>query len=236
MDIVIPFKHSVNNDEELRMALRSIDRNLIGANHAWIVGDIPKWRLNGINATVIPFADRYVENHYRDRNILNKLLRAAIEDRIPPVFMVAHDDNFIMHTCDIEIWPYYHKGNKWTGKGDYALTEANTKDVLNARNNYDIHCPHQMYKLGIAELAKLDWKAVGGYCIKTAYAMLNRDLVEDHEEFYTDLKINAEYSHAEVADIVTGGRRFFSCGDIAFRGGVKNFLLERFPNKSKYEL
>lgn len=43
MDIVIPFRHSLHEGEELRYVLRSIDRYFATAGKVWILGDRPEW-------------------------------------------------------------------------------------------------------------------------------------------------------------------------------------------------
>src|SRR5688572_2124597 len=132
MDVVIPFRSSINLDKELIYALRSMEINLPGMGHVWVIGDTPRWAYNPAHLTIIPFPDIYRENHFRDRNIMNKMVKAAKTPEIPDRFLLAHDDNFILNLCEIENWPYYYKDG-FEGKGDYALTEANTKELLGNR-------------------------------------------------------------------------------------------------------
>lgn len=238
MDVLIPFQHSINQDEELRMTLRTMDKHLNGIGHVWIVGDTPKWQSNPAHLTVIPIGNRYTEWEYRDRNMVNKILGGfhynSSRWKSDEDVLVAHDDNFITSPCDIDIWPWYNCGRSWSGKGDYANTEANTHVVLGTYRveNYDIHCPHRMNRNGIEHFKCLDWTVKNGYCIKTIYCIRNGV----NGEFYWDLKINGQFELEEVERMVTAGRRFFSCGDKAFTPGVRQWLLNRFPDKSKYEL
>lgn len=232
MDIVIPFQNSINQDNELRYTLRSIDKFLFGAGQVFIVGDKPKWEGN---YTHISYPNPYNGVRWRDRNIVNKMLMATKDQRIPEQFMVAHDDNFITAPCDIDIWPYYHMGREWKGAGDYWNVENNTREAFPDKiiNNFDLHCPHIMTKEGIVNAAKsVDWTKEYGYCIKTLYAVSNG--IEG--EFYSDLKIRGQYDLDYVSNIVTAGRRFFSCSDTAWNPGISSFLKMKFPEKSKYEI
>lgn len=43
MDVVIPFRHSSQDDEELRYTLRSYERHLKGLGKVWLLGDRPTW-------------------------------------------------------------------------------------------------------------------------------------------------------------------------------------------------
>lgn len=232
MDIVIPFKHSINGDEELRYTLRSMEVHLFGAEHVWIIGDAPKWLYKAENLTIIPHLDLYPEEKFRDRNMVNKLLTARSISDIPEVFLVGHDDNFILAPCDIDIWPWYHCGSDWKASGDYAKTVTNTRELLGSRvNNYDVHAPHIMSKSRMEVLKDVNWKIEYGYCIKTLYCVRNNI----DGEFCTDLKIRAQYDLPEIERRITAGRRFFSCHDMAFTPGVRQWLKLRFPNPSKYE-
>lgn len=233
MDVLIPFQSSINNDEELRMTLRSMDKFLYGLGHAWVVGDKPKWAYNDSQLTVIPIGNAYNATEFRERNVANKIIGAFASGSLPPEVLVSHDDNFITTHCDIDIWPWYNSGRDWKAKGDYADTQSNTKEVLGDKiDNYDIHCPHRMTKEGVwSSIKNLDWTVKHGYCQKTIYCTMNRVW----GEFYTDLKINAQYDLIAVEDMITAGRRFFSCGDRAYMPGVRQWLLNKFPDKSKFE-
>lgn len=223
MDLVIPFSHSINKDDELKMSLRTIERNLEGSGHVWIVGDTPLWNLNPVNSTVIPAKDVY--NKEPNRNIANKMLIACANNLIPDEFLLVHDDNFITAPCDIDIWPWNQKGTEWKD----TLAEKNTKELFGKNiPNFDLHCPHRMTKVGIRlALQHLDWKKPGGYCIKTAYCLTNNV----PSNFYWDLKILTEAGIKKL----TAGRPFFSCSDESYYPLVHDWLIERFPNNSRYE-
>lgn len=235
MDVVIPFQHSINKDEELKFTLRSIDKHINGIGHAWIIGDIPLWRINTSNLTVINFGNRYNGEDFAHRNVANKMMAACADERISENFLMAHDDNFIMAPCDADVWPYYSVSRRWEGKGAYAKTEANTHGFFGSYRieNFDLHCPHPMNKLDfVSAIKQPDWSVPGGYCIKTIYGVTNKV----NSEFYTDLKIKFDATLQEIEKLVTAGRRFFSCADRPFMYGIKQFLADKFPEKSKYEL
>lgn len=226
-DIVIPFKHSINNDLELKYALRSIERHIPEAGDVVIIGDEPNWHPR--NVAVVPFADRQAV-YWRDRNIAAKLLKACSLGWITENFIIFHDDNFLLDTLNPET--YYHKGHNWEAAGDYKKVVDNTLEALGKDiKNYDIHAPHMVNKEVFQNAMKhLDWDKHWGYCIKTAYAIYSE--IEGTEA--TDLKIQVPWPTIEL-NAMLDGRKFFSTGDSAWKPPVTNLLRQIFPHKSKYE-
>ncbi len=237
MDIVIPFQHSPNADLELLYTLRSFSGFVCGAEHAYIVGDTPRWSINPSNVTVIPFGNVYPEEKWRKRNVVNKLIRACREERISKMgFIAASDRQFLLAPCDAEIIPNYHKGRSWRAG---SVVEDNTRKLLQAQgkkiDNFYTHSPFiiipALFQRYVTE--GVDWSIDGGYCIKAIYA----DRMGTQGEFYhKELCINATLSFDEVDNIITAGHRYFTAGRTAFQYGVKSWLEQKFPDKSKYEL
>lgn len=237
MDIVIPFKHSLNKDEELRFTLRSFQKNLLGAEHVFIIGDNPAWTVSS-EVTVIPMADRYDPKVFKDRNILNKLLMACHDDRVAnDGFIAADDDQFLLAPVEARWCPPYHRGSVWTALGDYGETEKNTLSLFSDKKpkNFNTHSPFivlaPMFQRNMT--TDIDWQVPHGYSIKTVYCTR---LGISGEFYHNELKVKGSFTKDELEDMITAGMRYVTCEDSAWRYGMNSWMLDRFPDKSKYEL
>jgi hypothetical protein len=229
IDIVVPFVHSINRDEELRYALRSAEMYIPGIRNVFIVGSIPCWLHQ--NLTVIPYT-RASSVMYKEANIAAKIKRAVDDERVSDSFIVLHDDNYLQQVFTGD--KYYHQGNVWKGTGIYGQTEANTREYLSSLGyvqwNYDVHAPHLFTKQGFNNsVAKLDWGKPFGYAIKTIYGCHN--LVDILYE--SDCKVSIPQSDTQVREAIAG-RPFFSISDEGFRQS-RRVLKELYPKPSKYE-
>lgn len=237
MDVVIPFRSSMNKDEELRFTLRSFAKYLIGAGHVYIIGDTPKWNVSS-EVTIIPMADRYDARVFKDRNIVNKLLMACADDRVAnDGFIAADDDMFLLSPIEARYCPAYHKGSVWMGQGDYGETEKNTIALFpNKRpKNFNTHYPwiilSPVFQKHMTE--NINWHTPYGYTIKTVYC--TRAGIDG--EFYPrDFGIKGNFTEEEIESMVTAGMRCVTCQDNAWRYGMNKWLANKFPEKSKYEL
>lgn len=228
MDIVVPFQRSVNRDEELKFALRSIEKHLTGIGNVFVVGDNPRWNHSIIH---VPQVNISKNNSYRDRNIAAKILTACEMAQVSDNFLILHDDNFLLQGCPASMWPYYHCGPSFKGNGDYRQVEMNTQYMFGDCKNFDVHAPHIVNKnLFKKTIGTLDWSLKYGYCIKTAYCTMNG--IEG--EFEPDLKINGDWEYEWIKNRIVG-RKWFSIGDNAWRGGMVKLMKELYPEKSKWE-
>jgi hypothetical protein len=234
--IVIPLNNrSTQNNYELRMCLRSIEKHLTGVGQIFIIGHAPEWVTN---ITHIPY-DEDPRNRYRDRNIMNKMLIACKDERVSNDFLMVHDDHFLLADFEAGAFPYYHCGPMVPNVGQYAETKRNTilalsirDDVNHVINNYDTHCPILFNKERfMRSVALADWSKWYGYCIKTLYCVMNGIPAEKVE----DLKIRMPLKADEIMRLIKG-RGWFSIGDRCFKeGGMKEVLEQLYQNKSRYE-
>jgi hypothetical protein len=227
MDVVIPFQHSINRDEELRYALRSMEAWFTGAvDHVYIIGDAPRWEHQ--NLRHVPMPNR-PQVWYRDFNQFVKIA-AGCELSTSDQILILHDDNFLLSPFSPDT--YYHQGHTWNGSGDYAKTEANTRFLFaDPIFNYDVHAPHVVNrKLFLDIVGRLDWMRPYGYCIKTVYgATLDLPGV-----YHDDRKFGAAWA-TDYLERETDGRAFFSISDTAWKGDVIKFIKRLYPEESRYE-
>lgn len=227
MDIVIPFKNSINHDVELKYALRSAEKYIPNMGNVFLMGDIPYWAHN--NLTIVPLIDLR-NSQWRDHNIAIKILRACAMPQVSDDFIILHDDNFLLKPLDPSV--YWHKGVQWVIAGDYGKVITNTVGRLGVVNNYDVHAPHAVNKQRfIKSVGALDWAVPYGYCIKTAYAAMNG--IPGTKTL--DCKINACPPEHELLEIIAD-KAFFSTGDTAIKPPMLRVLQALYPQKSKYEI
>jgi hypothetical protein len=131
---------SKQNDIELRLSLRSIEKNARNLDRVFIVGNCPDWVQNVIH---IPEEDKCFpfSNHMRK-------VYKAIEGGISENFLLMNDDFFMMKPFDVETYPYFIRKEMFNDKqgGLYRQMLDNTVEILHKKgiNNvlgYHCHVP-----------------------------------------------------------------------------------------------
>lgn len=232
MDVVIPFINSINGDKELLYALRSAERHIPNLDKAYVIGDVPRWAFNSdYLISVAAFDKKPIPSMKRDLNMMVKIAEACSMDEVSDYFIIMHDDNYLLK--DFNPTTYWHQGQVWNGKGDYAIVEFNTRKALGEKiNNYDVHAPHCVQKDAFMRaMAYVDWMVPYGYAIKTLYAVVNGIT----GVYTSDCKMNVSWSVQVIQNMIRG-REFFSIGDSAWKAEMVKVIRELYPNKSKYEL
>lgn len=222
MDIVIPLgKGSLWQDNELRYALRSIQKNLSGFRDIYIIGHKPDWVKNVIH---IPHQDPY---RCKEKNIMEKVRTACLTTGVSDVFLFSNDDIYFMEPMNVYEMKYYHSGpteDYVVGKrlNGYLDTMKRTLEELKSRGLptkfFDIHVPIPYSKKLFLEVTdKYKWNPRGSYVVKSIYC--------------NTLKISGEY----MDDVKRKeGSKFYSTTDKIL--GLQRLHLEKnFPEPSRYE-
>lgn len=229
MDLVIPFRHSINADKELIFALRSYEKYIPSLDKVYILGDFPFVSLK--NITCIELKDKVRISKWTEYNIFACLRFACVHKEISLDFIMGADDFFLLRKFDLL---YYHKGQNWDGRGDYLETETNTRELFEGKDisNFNVHCPRVFNKeLFETSVCFLPWKSRPfGWNINTVYAVINNI----KGSYDTDLKFNAKYHKDYILEKIRG-RKFFSANDNAFNYAMWEVLDGLFPNKSRFE-
>lgn len=235
--IVIPYRLSINNDQELRFCLRSIVMHLKGYGEIFIIGEKPTWVKN---VTHIPTPDidrQFDKTYWKERKIYEKIRIAAYMDDVTDDFYFTNDDHFLLQDFDAATFPL-HWGGDMSGEicrpDIYGQTCIHTNERIRANmwpdHNYDTHCPIVYNKRLFQNLEELDWTKKWGYCIKTMYCGINGK----KGEFYPDLKIKDQESPEMIKRLIAN-RPYFSIGDKAVGPGMLQVLRELYPDRSIYE-
>lgn len=220
------------NNLELRYCLRSIEKHLIGYDDVFIVGDHPDWLRNVIH---IPCYDQGDKTYDKERNIYTKIMAAIADERVTDDFLFMNDDHFLLQGYEAGKFPYYYDStlNCYLTVTDYKHSVKNTLEWANGAlvGNFDVHAPIIYNKLDFTfYMPNADWTKRFGYCIKSMYC----DIKGIIGVRYPDLKINEALPASNIHSLLTG-RAWFSIGDKAFNGGIRQVLQDLYPHKSRYE-
>lgn len=225
-DIVIPVRPGDDN-EELRYALRSFERNL-PHRRIVIVGHKPSWVRR-----VLHIPTRQTGTKYKNstRNVEAACKHPAVSDD----FLLCNDDFFVLKPT--KTMPVFHWGPMADVERYYATRASGaylqglraTKKLLaklGYKNplSYELHLPLPMNKQKFLEVLELG-RHIPALHKRTLYgnvAALGGDEVTDPK-------------------VTTTGRRFprrarfLSTMDSSWRGAVGAYIQSRFPEPSSYE-
>lgn len=234
IDYIIPLgTESKFNNDELRILLRSLERNAIGLGTIYIVATQPPSWLQ--NVTIIKMGDPLPHN--KDGNIINKVLKAASLPVISSEFVWSADDNVFMKPVVLsKLPPIYNTRNKekfanqdsiWRRRV-YRTFEFLEKRGVILEHNYESHTPQRFDTKKLLEAMKgIDYESDIGYTIDTLFFGL---LGVTDGEPQADWKCTIERT-AEI-DLT---KPFLGYNDGGFASGLREKLFKIFDKPSKYE-
>lgn len=215
------------NNFELKMSLRSVEKNVSDFRNVWIVGTKPEWL---INVNHIPTDDDL--SRPSDYNIMKKVTAACHTNDISDTFLHIHDDHIIMQPFQAATFPYFCEPSleKYIIRRNadtYAKRAINTLKYLKSKDlpvkHFDIHYPIIYNKSLFLEHVTnaVDWTREA-YIIKSMYA--NTLKIEGVEA--KDYKIGRTLPPEDVQCFSTTPR---------FRHNVQRYLLQNFKRPSRFE-
>lgn len=229
LPVILPYHRTLNSDESLKFALRSLDKHITGVGEVIIVGDEPEWHYQ--NLTILRCGNAYNDDRMRDANIYYKMKLGF--EQVSDKALVMHDDNFFLMYSAAEDWPWYYSDWPVLSGGIYKEVVENTRKLKQDGGIYsDIHCAHLIDKFWFNQsLSQYDWSKPPGYCIKSLC-----NIGVKVYQYITDMKFKAYYPAEEIRAMIKG-RPWFSAADNAMNaGGLRSVLNELYPEKSKYEV
>ncbi len=231
-DVVIPLGGgSKNNNEELRLALRSIDRYTT-ARHVWIVTDCaPDWVQN---VKLLNVPDRNSRN--KDANLIDKILAACREPELAETFIFLSDDQLFLAPYNPSAVPViynargydsFDSGSRWNERMRNTFRYLEQQGIqLHA--NFDAHTPVVYRKADFLRvMEKTDYVPEPGFCINTLACGLIGMQPELNQNF---VKVHSEGGNPGPVT----GKLFAGYNDAGFKV-MRETLFERFPEKSKFE-
>lgn len=237
MDIVVPLGKSKTDFLDLKYSLRALEKFGKGLGEVYIIGEKPSWIQNVIRMTC-PDEEGA---EWKERNIWRKIkLYCDFECDSTDNFLMFNDDHILLKETDLENYPYYFKGTCYESmlknKSKYRATMNHTRKWL-AENghqdfNADGHCPIVFNKKEFKETFTDEmWDIPFGYGMKTIYCAKNNKPME----FMKDCKFQSKMTKEDVK-LYSQDRHVISFTDSALKTGVREYLEELLPNKSKFEI
>jgi hypothetical protein len=233
-DIVIPLGNGSGFDnQELRFALRSVEKFVEDCGTVWIVSDCaPDWLQN---VRILPVPDRH--KHNKDANLFDKLIFAAKMPEVSEAFVFLSDDQVFLQTFRAEKARTVFNSR---GPGFFAASDhkwhrrmANTFAFLKSRGicrpyNFDAHVPVVYRKTDFAVLDGIDYTSEPGFCINTLLCGL---LGRRGEVQQSKVKASAD-GKSQTVDLA---RKLYAGYNNGGFPVMQEKLQDLFPEKSKFE-
>lgn len=233
MDIVYTLRNHYDG-EELRYSLRSL--NNMPHDKVFFVGGCPRWAKNIIHIPTEQKGTKY-------KNTTGNLITACNDNRISANFILMNDDFFILEkiknpTKELNLYmgtvrSYIDKLKKRHPAGSaYIKGMEQTKVFLEGLGvsdplSYELHIPFVVNKKKFLKIFELPGvKDIHCFHKRTVYGNLHLKSGTDTQ----DVKIffNSGFMPKKLS-------KFLSCDDMGFYS-LHNFLLNKFPKKSVYEI
>ncbi|MEM7601608.1 MAG: hypothetical protein AAF357_09355, partial [Verrucomicrobiota bacterium] len=233
------------DDWELRISLRSWLQHFPELRTLWIVGHRPGWLdLDHPRIRYLAAGDPYQKN--KDANLIQKMIRVAMEPDVTEDFIFCSDDQGLLKDCVFSDFRPYHSGpirKMKLGDGGHRKWQERMlalADFLEKRGhgttNFDGHIPYPMKKTLAMEFLETDF-GVGGYPIMSLYFNLTgaTGIPLDSDRIRAGMYSNSE--KPSTVDDKLGKNRFYSIG-----GGSPDCwylvrrLEERFPAPAPWEI
>lgn len=245
MDIVYVLGGDSKNDNlELRMSLRSIEKYGKNIGKVVVVGKPTAWLSKEVIKVVVK--DEYSFKH---QNILRCIEKVVDLCLVEGDFLYSSDDHFYVKNVDFDAYPYFYKCelrgsvNKTDPYYQYHKSLVDTRMLCKKHQfpfmNYSQHCNTHMHTAIIKqcrdiihESYKFPFGAEPTSLIMNAWQKtLNPPQTTKRE----DLKILEALTKEEIYRQI-GDRDCFSIGDSIFKyKAIYDFFEKEYPEKSRFE-
>jgi hypothetical protein len=256
MDALYIYKHSAHDDFEIRYSLRSIERYLPFIRKVWIYDDRPKFISDDLSLI------EHVPHEATARvlgvktPVINYFLLMFLSSLIPELsfeYLLFSDDFFLLKDCPLEeackircIEDMTQKTVR--GRGQWMDALWRTYDTLIRLGytgyNFETHTPTYLNRKWVMDaycdlkdfVTEDRWYGMTGptAILNHAYTKDGFPLTNIHEEKSRCGFWARQPSYKEVIE-QSEGKTFFNFDDPAFGDGIKRFLMERFPKRSRFE-
>lgn len=228
------------NNNELRISLRSVEKNLSGYGKIFIVGENPGFLSDSV--IHLPFPDK-LSSQNADGNMALKILHACADARLSKQFLFMNDDFIINKPIAISEIQWMHKGDMKDHPEEFWKTQfyrhrlRRTFDILQKRGlptlQYDYHAPMIMDKEQFpAVMEMFDFIEDIGYTFRSLYGnSLQLPAIP------IDGKKVTLYKSYSVASIVekTKDALFVGYNDNGLCPSSKYWMFSNFSNRCSFE-
>ena len=233
IDVLYIYKHSQNDDQELKYSLRSLEKYVGDYGRVFITGDIPEF-IDQEKVIYTPAQDigAPMTNHW------HKVTETIKKTDIGNFFALVYDDVFFIKHTNLSCYPFYQRGKLGqdpNGGEHYRQTLLNAKYFLEQKgfpiNDYELHVPCVYHRNSFLKIGKF-FEERKGDCQSMAVRSVYGNMILMPEQPYRgDIKIRGE---EKVKDVI-GVADCFSVSEKAFQYDTLSFLEQEFPNKSRWE-
>jgi hypothetical protein len=230
------------DDSEVKYSLRSL-QNLDQLGKVYVIGHRPHW-MNPYEVIHIPCPDVYKTN--KDANLIAKLLLACYQKDLSQKFLWFSDDQVLLNKIPIEIFDYPTTDNSHlifdmrSRLNRWQTRLKRTSEVLKERGYkadcYEAHIPYLYDKdLYPQTILQYDYGYDVGYCSNTLYFNTTRAEGKDNVQEVLAKLATQSYT-IEFLEIITQNKLFLNYTESAITSVLFEFLKQKFPNKSKFEI
>jgi hypothetical protein len=264
MDVLLPLgRDSRWQNNELRYCLRSIEKFATGYDRIFIIGEDPGFlnqesrkagssenSFSGIEGSCVPnsniwfFPLKDVRGNKQAR-IAHKIFWAFQKTDISDQAVLFNDDYVLTAPTDLSRLPLYHRGSLFDAaqrQSDpvYKKSLEETNRVLQEASkptfHYDIHAPMILERQSFLGLETWWQKSLAypngvGLVVKSVYA---NNTLPFPGPTIRDCKLRNPYP-ARILNSIIRDRWVFSYSDQGLTPTLKQWLVDRFPEKSKWE-
>lgn len=236
-DIIIPLGcESCSDNDELKLLLRSIERNGRNVGTIWLVTDCaPSWLVPEDGLVVLPHPDTY--RHNKDANLFEKI-RKAMRVSVSADVVWTCDDCAVLQECDFSALPPFYNlsgRKKFKGRRKWYRRMRSTMDELRLTVwHYDTHCPQRWNRVAaLRAIEATPYARPEGRCINTA--VMGRLYGTELPAGAVEQCVVKETAQTKD-DEVRLDRLFVGYNDDGFLGaGLRERLFGLFPEKSRWE-
>lgn len=235
VDVIIPLGPGSldKKNDEIRILLRSLEKNCTGLGRVIVVTDCPPEWLDQDTACVLHMGDRHTDN--KDANLIEKTL-AAIEKYAVRSFIWAADDNVVMKPLDLRVAPKIYNNRtraSFPEKRRWHERMRHTFDTFpRLKCNFDSHTPQPFrdaQKLA-RSMRGVNFQEDPGMCIMTTFYAAMDELTGGVDQ--QDYKLTVE-SVADISLDITS-MLYLGYGDTGF-ASILDKLFNIFSEKSRFE-
>jgi hypothetical protein len=244
MDVVYPISNQSKDrdDFELRYSLRSLEIQP-WVDKVILVGHLPGWAQGVIH---IPCPDPYV--YCKDANIINKILRACVWDKLSKTFVVNSDDQlFLKPVTEEQMEPMIENSSSEAeykvkaGTNNWFRRVQDTKYWCK-QNGYDdfvlqSHCPYMVDKTCYPIImCQLPWGRGNGFTTHVYFNIFNHEKpIYKQEPMHRTIRIKQMLLKKGIETIVKKDSLFLNFNNTGLTSGLKAWIQERFPTPSRWE-
>jgi len=247
ISIVIPYKN-IGDEDELRLVLRSIEKNAKFNYDVVILGDAPEW-INQVQVKV--FNVGFIPSPVNPKafNVIDKIRDACQNKLIDKEMLLMYDDIIFLNPVeksDIEeivangLIPQDPK-HPWTASPAWVNVMLNTLAALKRNKmstyNFETHLPRLFDKEKLAVLFDKFGFKKRAYCFPTLYYNEYhkevRCLDTDPKNTKVGLYFNDDFTN-KIADFNT--HLFLNWSQNQWTEELKDKLFEMFSEKSQFEI